>query len=440
MSRALPPDLAVIRKIVLTFAAILIALTSSAHNADGQTPRVTIEDECTAIAYSGDGRLAYSVRHIFNLGRFQVQRDDIWILEKDGRRHKIVNGEKLVQGQTAYSYTVTKLHWSPVGAKLTAELLTSELDRTGRKQDSHLLLLLNQEGKEIRIIGGDSVLPGALDGTWLNDGITVAYYVQSVKSTVMFAVGASRPEKGRGGVLFEGRPFSAVSWNADMGLAAVIDLGPSLAGQPNLVLLDLIKEDHHPVVALDAYVGGLSFSPSGKYAAYFISIDTLEVRDVAHPSLVSRIRAPYGTIAWGPGETRVMIKPGLEKEDGDLVWVPLPSLSADSDAKPATPTIQPLLNSLSCRDFALSPDGHSVAVILPGNRNLQIFDLQENSNLEKSRDDGELEAPLPKQATVVSQDAPVHDDKQTRGSRARSSGFVNYALLHPYGTCTNTNS
>ncbi len=376
MTRACPHTPVVTRGFILACVALFLFLTTSFQNAVAQTPRVTIEDECTAMAYAGDGRLAYSVRHIFNLGRFQVQRDDIWILEKDGRRHKIVNGEKLVQGQAAYSYTVTKLRWSPGGGKLTAELLTSELDRSGRKTDNYLLLLLTQEGKEIKIVGGDSVLPGALDGTWLFDGSTVVYFAQSAKSTVMFAVGASHPEKGRGGVLFEGRPFSSVSWNADRGLAAVIDLGPTLSGQPNLVILDLLKEEHHPIVALGSYVGGLAFSPSGKLAAYFISMDTLEVRDVAHPDLVSRVHAPYGSIAWGPGETRVMIKQGFEKEEGDLVWVPLPAATTAEDSEPTQPAIQHLLNSLPFRDFALAPDGHSVAVILPGNRNLQVFDLQ----------------------------------------------------------------
>jgi hypothetical protein len=354
----------------------LLAITAIAIDTRAQTPRVTIEDECTALAFSSDGRLAYSVKHVFNLAKFQVQRDDIWVLEKDGRRRKIVNGEKLVQGQAAYSYTVTKLRWSPGGTKLTAELLTSEFDRNGRKIDNHLLLLLTQEGKEIRIVGGDSVLAGALDGTWLFDGTTVAYYSQSAKSTLMYSVGAAHPERARGGVLFEGRPFSAVSWNADLGLAAVIDLGATLAGQPKLVILDLLKEEHHPVISLEAYVGGLSLSPSGKLAAYFVSMDTLEVRDVAHPDQVSRVHAPYGTIGWGPGETRLMIKPGLEKEEGDLIWVPLPAVSADSGAKPAEPAIQHLLNSLTVRDFALAPDGHSVAVILHDTRNLQIFDLQ----------------------------------------------------------------
>jgi hypothetical protein len=71
-----------------------------------------------------------------------------------------------------------------------------------------------------------------------------------------------------------------------------------------------------------------------------------------------------------------MIKQGFEKEEGDLVWVPLPAASSDEEAKPSQPAIQHLLNSLSIKDFALAPDGRSVAVILPGTRNLQVFELQ----------------------------------------------------------------
>lgn len=331
------------------------------------------------MAFAPDGRLAFSTRHVYTLRSFEVQRDDVWVREKDGRTHKIVNGEKLVQGPSAfgpYSYTISRLRWSPDGQRLTAELFTSQLLRGGSEQDQHLLLLITQEGKEIKIQGGVSVIPDAMDGTWLSDNLTIAYLAQSVKSSLMYAVGAAHADRGRGGFLYEARPFSALSWNARKDSAIAIDLGPNVAGPPQLVLLDLLKEDHKPLVTLENFQGGLSFSPSGDKAAYFVANDALEIRDIAHPDMVERVHAPYGSIAWAADESRVLIKEGLEREDGQLLWVALPAASAAPDAAAAAPPGQPELGGKQVREFALSPSGHALAVILPGSRHIQIFDLK----------------------------------------------------------------
>ena len=87
-------------------------------------PRITIDDECTALAYAPDGRLAYATRHIFTVQKFDVQRDDIWILETDGSRRKIVNGEKMARGAAAFSYTITGLRWSSDGNEAHRRTLT----------------------------------------------------------------------------------------------------------------------------------------------------------------------------------------------------------------------------------------------------------------------------------------------------------------------------
>jgi dipeptidyl aminopeptidase/acylaminoacyl peptidase len=358
---------------------IIIAVSMFAPAPRAQSPSDEINLECTALAFAPDGRLAFSTRHVYTLRSFEVQRDDVWVREQDGRTHRIINGEKLVQGALAfgpYSYAINRLRWSPDGQRLTAELFASQLVRGGGTQDQRLLLLITQEGKEIKFHGSDSVIPDALDGIWLSDNLTIGYLVQSAKSSLMYSVGVAHADRGRGGVLYEARPFSAVSWNAKKDSALAIDLGSNLAGPPQLVLLDLIKEDHQPLVILENFHGGLSFSPSGDKAAYFVANDTLEVRDIAHPNLVSRAHALYGSIAWAPGESRVLIKEGLEREDGQLFWVALPAASAAPDAHVAAPPGQPELGGKQVRDFALSPDGHTLAVILPGSHHMQIFTLK----------------------------------------------------------------
>ena len=239
-----------------------------------------------------------------------------------------------------------------------------------------MLLLISQEGKEIKTLGGDSVLADALDGTWLSDNITVGYLTQSSKSGLMYSVGAAHADRGRGGVLFEARPFSAISWNAKSDSALAIDLGPNLQASPQLVLLNLMREEHKPLATLENFHGGLSFSPSGEKAAYFVGTDTLEVRELSHPNMIARAHAPYGSVAWAPDDSRVLIKEGLEREDGQLFWITLPAASATPDATIAAAPTQPELGGKQVRDFAISPDGHTLAVILPGQHHIQLFDLK----------------------------------------------------------------
>jgi hypothetical protein len=128
---------------------------------------------------------------------------------------------------------------------------------------------------------------------------------------------------------------------------------------------------------LQDFHGGLSLSPAGDKAAYFISDDTLEVREIAHPNLVVRAHAPFGSIEWTPEESRLLIKQGLEHEDGQLFWVTLPAATTEeADAPIAAPPPQPAFGGVKARAFALTPDGHTVAVILPGSRHVQLFELK----------------------------------------------------------------
>jgi hypothetical protein len=359
--------------------ALIVAISICAPGPRAQAPTDEINMECTAIAFAPDGRLAFSTRHVYTMRTFEIQRDDIWVREKDGRVHKIVNGERLVQGQFAlgpFSYLINRLRWSPDGQRLTAELFASQLVRGGGTHDEHDLLLISQEGKEIKFHGGDSIITDALDGTWLSDGLTIGYLSQSVKSSLMFSVGTAHIDRGRGGVLYEARPFSAISWNAKKDSAVAIDLGSNLNGTPQLVLLNLLKEDHTPIIVLEDFHGGLSFSPSGDKAAYFTGNDILEVRDIAHPSIVARAHSPFGSIAWAPDESRLLVKEGLEREEGQLFWIILPAASGAPDTPIAAAPTQPELDGKLVRDFAISPDGHTLAVILPGSRHVQLLNVK----------------------------------------------------------------
>src|SRR6202045_2508540 len=57
-------------------------------------PVLKIDDDITRFAYSAGGRIAYAARHVFSAKKIDLQRDDIWICEPDGKKHRILLGEK----------------------------------------------------------------------------------------------------------------------------------------------------------------------------------------------------------------------------------------------------------------------------------------------------------------------------------------------------------
>jgi dipeptidyl aminopeptidase/acylaminoacyl peptidase len=360
-------------------ASTIAAGVPPLHAAQAATPRVSIDDDCTAISYATDGRLAYATRHIFNLQKFQVQRDDIWILEKDGRRRKILNGEKMTRGVEAFSYTITRLRWAPDGTRIAAELVTTQVNAKGEQVEDNLLLLVNQDGREMKIADGDNAVRGAIDGTWLANGAKLAYLTETVKPNLMFSITTIESPGGHVFPLFDRHSFAALAWNAKRGMAVAIEKNLADASQTRLVELNLMSEDYRRLAALESFVGGLSFSPSGSKVAYFRDINILEVREIADPSLVARVSVAYGTVNWAPDEKSLLVKRGLERQEGDLVWVSLPALATDPENGKTDPVVSPalipILNGQTFRDFALAPDGHSVALTLLGKHNLQIFDL-----------------------------------------------------------------
>ncbi len=369
---------------------ILLALAlwaGCAAAAAQEAPTLTIDDECTALAYAPDGRIVYSVRHILSTRHLDIQRDDVWLLGLDGKRRRILNGEKLIQGPrhagpVPFSYAIQSLRWSPDGTKLTAEMLTSQMiNEHGDTKEGVMTLLFDDSGKEIRIPGGDSVMPETTNAAWLADGATVVFLQEAVKPKLLFSVGSLRPAAGRGAALFADHAFLAVAWNAKLNTGVAIERDRSLSGPPRLVALDPIKDTTRELTTLDGYVGGLALSPSGARVAYYHDHGTIEVREMAAPERVARVRAAFGTFQWAPDEKRLLLKRALERKSGDLVWISLPALAVDTQRPGTAPVVseielQPVLHGLNFRDFDLSPDARFLAVLQPGKRNLLIYPLR----------------------------------------------------------------
>jgi hypothetical protein len=363
---------------LLAVLAACFAWTGASLSAQDK-PLQTVEETCTAFAYAPDGRIAYSVRKLYSSRRIDYQRDDIWVLGADGKRKKIVNGEKLVQGGgDVFSYAIQSMRWSPDSTRLTVEMLTSEMiNAKGDTQEGEATLMIDENGKEIKIIRGDSVIPDAYDATWLSDDATVVYMSEAVKPKLLFHIGQTRPAVGRGGVIFFGHTFSAVAWNAKQNTAVAIERNASLSGPPRLVALDLAKESIRELATLDGFAGGLVLSPSGARVAYYRDADVLEIRELAHPEMFTRMKVTFGILEWAADEQRLLLKRGLEKKTADLVWVRVPqTISAPAGGAIPEADVQPALHGLTFRDFELSPDGRQLAVIEPGKRSLVIYPAQ----------------------------------------------------------------
>src|SRR6267143_1970074 len=136
--------------------------------------------------------------------------------------------------------------------------------------------------------------------------------------------------------------------------AIAVEQDRNLTGPPRLQRLDLLSDDPKELATLDGYEGGLSVSPSGKKVAYFIDKEILEVRDLASPNLLARLRVGLGVFRWSPDESRILLKRAIEKKSGDLVWIDLPPLAASAghDIPVSEPQPIPLLHGISFRNFA----------------------------------------------------------------------------------------
>jgi hypothetical protein len=346
------------------FAGALFLAASVALAQD--KPAATVDLDCRAFAMANDGRIACAAYHLGRSKKYTIERDDIWMVQPNGKRKKIVDGQKLVQSATPFSYKITRLSFSPDGHILLVEMMTLQVvDAAGKTQAGKLVDIMNDEGKEITIAGTKtSAVMGAFNAAALADGQTIAYLTQPDEEGLFYNISTVRPLGGRGGPIFPGHYFTTVVWDAAHNSALAIERNKDLSGPMQLVRLDLLKETDTPITTLTAFLGQLTISPQGDKIAYFRDGDTLEIRSLAIPASAVSIHCAYGKYAWAADEQRVLLKRGPEDQSADLVWIAIPS-----------GTVTPILHDLIFRNFAISPDGHTLAVVGAGNNNLITYSL-----------------------------------------------------------------
>lgn len=356
-----------IAKLALLLAAILMCFAPAPRlQAQEQKPLATFNLDCRTFSVSSDGRVACATFRQLKFGHYTIERDNIWILARDGKRKKIVDGERLVTSPTPFSFAINRLAFSPDGHRLTVQMTTDQV--TNAREDTHegkLVDLMTDDGKEIPVAGTKtSVVEDGLQANWLADGTTVAYLLRDEDSELLYRVGIIHPAVGAGSAIFSGHFFTAVAWDAAHNSAVAIERDEALSGPIKLVHLDLLHGADETLAILDGYIGQLALSPSGNKVAYFSDGDTLEVRSVANPKTATTVHCAYGSFVWGADEQRILLKRGPEKQLSDLVWVSIPGGN-----------LTPILHDLVYHSFGVSLDAHILAVTEPGNNKISLYPL-----------------------------------------------------------------
>jgi hypothetical protein len=387
----------------------LCAAPFSAVPATGQVdkPVQSIDEEITSFSVAPDGRIAYGVRRNVKTKKYDVQHDDIWIQDAGGKRRRILEGNKfsinkyavfinrdkktvakekgkldpdLDLSDTTFSYTVDSLRWSPNGKYLLAQLFTTfVVDEVGKTQDEYMTLVMDDSGKEIRLGGNDPLIHNSEDAVFFTDNATIAYLTEATKPRLLFSLKYSTIANGTGGALFEGRTFLSVVPISKTNYAIAVERDKALTGPPRLQHLDMLAQEDSEIATLEGYEGGLTVSPSGKLAAYYVDKENVEVRDLTVPSRVARIRLGPGALQWSPDEAKLLLKRAPERKTAELCWIPIPQLTtpaAGHEIAVAQPEFTAIFRGSVARDFAVTPDGKYIAVVFPGKRNLDLFSLQ----------------------------------------------------------------
>jgi hypothetical protein len=353
--------------------------SSPARAQNLEKPLQSIDEEITAFAIAPDGRIVYSVYRNLKTKKYDLEHDDIWLQEVGGKRRRLLEGQKFSRGDKPFSYMIDSLRWSPNGHVILAQLFTTTVvDEDAKAEDSFQTLLLDDSGREVRIAKGDYVIPAAANATFLPDNDAIVYLSEAVRTLPLFSIKCTRLSTGSFPSPHEGRTFRDVAWLPGMNFAIAVEQDHAMSGPPRLQNLDLLNDVEKELVTLEGYEGGLSVSPSRSKVAYFIDKEVLEVRSLSNLNLVARVRIGLGVYRWSPDESRILLKRALEKKSGDLVWIDLPPLAAvphGNEIHVSQPQPVSLFRGISFREFAISPDGRLLAVVVPGKRNLLMFPL-----------------------------------------------------------------
>jgi hypothetical protein len=374
------PDTSPLLRVLCALSVLCVNLffflvPARAQNLD--KPVTNIDEEVTAFAYAPNGNIVFSVRRMFKTKKYDLQRDDIWLLESNGKRKRLIEGQKFSHEDKLFTYQVESFTWSPNAHIIAVQLFTTTMDPdAGAREDAPALILLEDSGRELHPSGKDPLVMQAQNPLWLRDNQTLLYLTNEDTPQGLYAMQYLNVSSGPAGKAFEGRTFEGASRISGSNAALAVERSPHFDGPARLQRLDLLSQEDREVATLDAYAGGILVSPSGTRVAYFIDKEVLEIRDLTAPVRIARLRIGLGVLQWSADESQIYLKRTLEKKSADLVTFRVPELRAypsHSEIPVLEPEPRMLLHGLTVREYSLSPDGRFLGVVLPGKRNLQIF-------------------------------------------------------------------
>ena len=347
----------------LALGALAIASFLAAIAFAQEKPRWIFEEDVQAFAVAQDNKIVCAVPHVKRVKKIIIERDDVWVLEPNGGRKHIIEGNKFMPSPPPSTYVVDTLAWSPNAHRIAMSMNIQNFstddssEATGGKQ----VALLEEDGGEIKVAGSKTrFIEDAWDATWLADNATVVYLTGVGPYKIM----RLSPSTGKSTALFEGHTFDSVTWDAKSNQAFAVGRGLSVFGRSALLQLDLVNETLREIARVEDIRGKLAVSRSGKRIGYFENGDTIAVVDLSDPQKVIRVRAGIGRFEFGRDEQHVLLKRGEGDKSGDLVWVGI-----------LDGTFRPILHDLLVHAFEISPDGESIAITDPGKRILKWYSL-----------------------------------------------------------------
>jgi hypothetical protein len=340
---------------------------------------VTVDDEVTAFTYAPDGRIVFSVRKMYKAKKYDLERDDIYVLEPGGKRKKIFSGEKFTLGDKPFTYLIEGFTWSPNGKIVAVQMYTTTVDiDDGSSTDARGLLFLDDQGRVLKP-GKDPVVLDAQNPLWLRDNQTVVFMTGKDLPLGVYSLQYLNVFSGPAGKAFEGRTFLDAARISGSNAAMAVERDRNMDGPPRIQKLELLSQETEEVATLDAFAGELTLSPSGTKAAYYLDKEVLEIRDLTAPNKLARLRVGLGVLQWSEDETKIFLKRTVEKKSADLVTVAVPELKAYANRAEIPvdePTPNFLLHGLTIREYGISPDGKFLGIVLPGKRNLEVYSMR----------------------------------------------------------------
>lgn len=369
---------------------IALGFASLPIGARGQErPNATIPDDTSTFAVSPNNRIAFAVPHMKRVKKVIIERDDVSVADLGGKTKLVIDRDRFMPVPPPVTYIVNGLAWSPDGRRLAMTMTTltpenpfadddeedaeyrqrhpDEDDQTQKKpllppSGKKVVALIDDDGHEIKVSGSKTrFIENASSGAWLADGQTAVY----LTGAGPYKIVRVRPSDGQSSVLFEAHTFDTVVWDTPHNEAYAISQNLSLSGKLALLQLDLVHEGVREIARAPNYQGQLTLSASGKKIGFFIDGDTIEVHDVANPTVYTRVRTGPGKFEFGPDDQRILLKRGTPDKSGSLVWVGLKDNS-----------FTPILHGLEFHDFEITPDGSNVIVMDPGKGLLKIYSLR----------------------------------------------------------------